>query len=83
MAKKKRESVGSVYRSKEEGKPPYIKMRDGQIYSLESAKFQRESLDKAVNAGKLSPEIAETIHARIDKIPEYVLFEIVKLVDKE
>lgn len=80
MSKKRRNVVGSVLKAKDGG-PDYIKMRDGKIYRLESQKQQLASLEDAVAKGKLSPEIAEKAKERIDKIPPFVRFEIVELVD--
>jgi hypothetical protein len=83
MAKSKRSVVGSVCKSKDAGKPDYIKIRDdmslrkGQILRLESKKYQLESLQGAVTAGKLSSELGEKIRERIEKIPDWVRFEIV------
>ena len=83
MAKAKRSVIGSVCKSKDTGKPDYIKVRDdltlrkGQILRLESKKFQLESLQGAVSAGKLSSELGEKIKERIEKIPDWVRFEIV------
>jgi hypothetical protein len=85
MAKKKlkRQVVGSVLKSKDGG-PDYIKMREsGKIYRLESAKQQLASLEKAVSEGKLSEDIAGKVRERIEKIPEFVRFELVELVDAE
>ena len=79
--KLKRNQVGSVCKSKDAGQPDYIKMRDGKTYRLESAKFQLESLNKAVEAGKLSEDVASQIRERIQKIPDWVRFEIVELVE--
>lgn len=88
MAKKKRNVVGSVCKSKPKddgtpGGPDYIKMRDGKVYRLESAKHQLESLEGAVKAGKLSGDIAEKVRERISKMPSWVRFDIVELVDAE
>lgn len=84
MAKKRRNVVGSVYKPKEVGQVPYIKMRDsGKIYRCESAKFQLESLENAVKSGKLSPDIGDKVRERLEKIPAFVLFELVELVDAE
>lgn len=83
MAKAKRSVVGSVCKSKDSGKPDYIKIRDdmtlrkGQILRLESKKYQLDSLQGAVNSGKLSNELGEKIKERIEKIPDWVRFEIV------
>jgi hypothetical protein len=50
----------------------------GLALKLESKKFQMESLEQAVTNGKLSNDLAEKIKSdRIDKIPEWVRFEVV------
>lgn len=83
MAGKKRQVVGSVYKSKDPTKQDYIKMRDGKTYMLESAASQLKSLESAVAAGKLPEDIAEKVRERISKLPAFVRFEIVELVDKD
>jgi len=89
MAKAKRSVVGSVCKSKDLGKPDYIKVRDdmslrkGQILRLESKKYQLDSLQNAVTAGKLSSELGEKIRERIEKIPDWVRFEIVAVESTE
>jgi hypothetical protein len=82
MAKKKRQVIGSVCKSKDGG-PDYIKMRDGKTYRLESAKQQLDSLEKAVAEGKLSPDIGDKVRERIEKIPSWIRFEIIELVDAD
>lgn len=81
MGKLKRVSVGSVCKSKTEGQPDYIKMRDGKVFRLESPAFQLKSLEGAVAAGKLSEDIAEQVRSRIEKTPAWVRFEIIELVE--
>jgi hypothetical protein len=88
MAEKKkklrRQVVGSVYKAKEEGQVDYIKMRDsGKFYRLESPKYQLDQLEKAVADGKLSDDLGEKIRDRIAKIPEFVRFELVELVEQK
>lgn len=89
MAKTKRSVVGSVCKSKESGKPDYIKIREdlslkkGQVLRLESKKFQLDSLQNAVSSGKLSADLGEKIKERIEKIPEWVRFEIVAVESVE
>lgn len=83
MAKLKRQVVGSVYKAKEAGKVDYVKMRDGKTYRLESAAYQLKSLEDAVAAGKLSEDIADKVRERIQKIPEFVRFELVELVEQK
>lgn len=85
MSKKKlrRQVVGSVCKSKDGG-PDYIKMRDsGKVYRLESAKQQLDNLEKAVAEGKLSEDIATKVRERIEKIPAWVRFELVELVEQQ
>lgn len=84
--KKTRKVVGSFYKSKEGDRPPYLKMREGvtfqkdAIVRVESKKFQLESLERAVEAGKLkNPELVDKIKERINAIPDFVLGELVVL----
>ena len=87
MAKLTRKSVGSLYKSKDPTKPNYIKinskdpitLQPGQIIRAESQKFQLSSLEDAISQGKLSGEIAEKIRDRVNKIPEFVIAELVIL----
>lgn len=80
---KKRVQVGSVCKNKDPGKADYVKMRDGKIYSLESKASQLKSLEEAVSNGKLSGDVAESIRERINKIPDWVRFELVEYVAKD
>ena len=83
-----RRTVGSVIKAKEPGKSDYIKIKDdvtfkrGDTLQLESAQSQLASLESAVQSGKLSGELAEKIRERIQKIPDFVRFDIVQ-VSKE
>jgi hypothetical protein len=87
--KLKREVVGSFYKSKDDSKPPYIKFRnavtlkEGEIIRVENKKFQLQSLESAINAGKLNGEIAQKAKDRIEKIPEFVIAELVVLKSAE
>ncbi len=87
MAKLKREVVGSFLKAKEDGKAPYIKIKnavafkEGDIIRVENKKFQMASLESAIQAGKLSGENAEKARERINKIPDFVLGELVVLRD--
>ena len=80
MAKLNRNQVASFCKSKDENSPPYIKFRDGKVYRVESAKYQLKSLEKAVADGKLGGDVADSIRERIEKIPEWVLGEVIELV---
>jgi len=85
MAKMKREVVGSFLKAKDDGKAPYIKFKtdvsftNGSMVRVENKKFQLASLESAVSAGKLTGEIAEKAKERINKIPDFVLGELVIL----
>jgi hypothetical protein len=85
MAKLKREVVGSFLKAKDDGKAPYIKFKtdvtftNGSMVRVENKKFQLASLEAAVSAGKLNGEIAEKAKERINKIPDFVLGELVIL----
>lgn len=85
MAKFKRTIVGSVLRAKDEGSTPYIKILEdvrlakGSTLRLENKKSQLESLNKAVENGKMGAELAAKITENINKIPDFVLFQIVQL----
>lgn len=85
---KKRLVVGSVVKGKNEGDSDYIKirknitLREGEILNLSSKKQQIAQARAAIEAGKLSPDMGEEILERLEKIPDFVRFEISKLVDK-
>lgn len=91
--KQRRKVIGSVVKPRmdENGKPSgtdYIKIKDdvvlkkGQTLRLESKAMQEASLKSAVANGKISIELGKTIQDRLDKIPEFVRFEIIALEDK-
>lgn len=86
MAKWKRNTVGSVLKPKDgNAGGDYIKFskdvvfKAGTTLKLESKKQQLENLQAAVAAGKLSAENGEAAKDRLDKIPDFVRFEIVHL----
>lgn len=83
----KRITIGSVYKGKpsEDGRPSsdYIKistdveLKKGMSLQLKSKAQQLQDLEDGLEAGRLSEETGEKIRARIDKIPDFVRFEIV------
>lgn len=85
MAKQKRVIVGSIIKNKDNTKPDYIKMdkdvvlKKGQYLNLESKKLQIEKLEAAGKAGKLSEDLVEKMRANLEKIPDFVRFQIVLL----
>lgn len=86
---KKRIVVGSLVKVKPEdrakGFPNYVKIKDnitlksGEFLRAESKAFQLENLDKAMKEGKLSEEVGTTIRTRIEKMPDWVLAELIVL----
>lgn len=66
-------------------KPDYVQvsndvvLKRGDYLNLESKTMQQKSLDGAVKAGKLSGDAQAAVQERIDKIPEFVRFHIVRI----
>lgn len=83
MAKWKRTVVGSLIKSQDASKPNYIKIRNdlvlkaGQYVNAESKQFQLKSLESAVASGKIKGESAQKARERIEKIPDFVIAELV------
>lgn len=83
----KRLTIGSVVKSKDPSKSNYVQIRKdlkepvvlnaGQYLQVESKAFQLASLKRAVDAGKLTGENASKAEERINKIPDYVLGELI------
>lgn len=88
---KKRVVVGSLVKvkqeQKEKGFPNYIQIKEditlkkGEYLRAESKVFQIASLEKAMAEGKLSKEVGDTIRARLDKTPDWVIADIIILRD--
>jgi hypothetical protein len=80
-----RKVFGSVLKSKDATQPDYIKitedivLKKGDILNLESKKSQLASLEKNVENGKLSGDLADKIRGNIEKMPDFVRFNIVKV----
>jgi hypothetical protein len=74
--------VGSVLRSKDNPKNYYIKMdqdvslKKGETLSLQSKEEQLERLESSLSSGKLTEDLAVKIRERLEKIPEWVKYEI-------
>lgn len=85
--KYKRTVVGSVVKNRDTSKPDYIQigtdvaLKKGTYLNLESKAFQLQSVASILETGKMSPENAEKAKERINKIPDFVRFQIV-LVEK-
>jgi hypothetical protein len=88
MAKYKRTVIGSIIKNKDSKKGDYLKVNgahvltDGQYLNLESKASQLASLDEAIAAGKISGDNANAAKERINKIPDFVRFQVVA-VSKE
>lgn len=89
MAKWKRTNVGSVCKDSKDKTKSYIKFsrdvefKKGDIINLESADEQMASLQEAVVGGKISEDFAQKIKERIEKIPDWVRFELVHISKNE
>lgn len=85
MAKYQRTTIGTVLKSKEEGKGDYIKisqdvvLKKGDFLELESKKSALKNLEYVVETGKLDKEYAEKVRERLNKWPEWARFNIVKV----
>lgn len=84
--------IGSVLKG--EGDNPnkptmYVKFKQdvtfsaGQTVSIETKKFRLASLAAAVEAGRLSEDRADEIRAGIEKTPDFVVGDLVQLVDAQ
>jgi hypothetical protein len=83
MAKWKRTVIGSIVKNKDPKKGDYIKVNgahvltDGQYLNLESKAAQLASLKEAIAEGKISGDNAKAAEERINKIPDFVRFQVV------
>lgn len=88
MAKKKRKVIGSIVKGKD-GKGDYIKilndveLKAGSFINLESKAMKQKQLDTSVAEGKLTGDLVEKIQAGIDKMPEWVRFELYTLEESQ
>lgn len=82
-----RQKIGSVYASKDPGSSMYIKvdlyktdtltLKNGQYINVESKDFQLASIAKALEAGRLTEDQAEQAAARVSKMPDFILGELI------
>lgn len=88
MAKYKRVNIGSIVKSKKSGEGDYIKisqdvvLKQGDFLNLEAPKDAILSLTAARDEGKVSGDWVEKRLENLNKIKEFVRFEIVR-VSKE
>ena len=86
-----RQKLGQVYKSKDPLKSNYIKidlkgkdsvtLKHGQYIQVESKAYQLASLGRAVEAGRLTGEQADQASERINKMPDFVLGELILLTE--
>lgn len=57
--------------------------KKGLVLNLDSKKNRLDSVNKAEAEGKLSEEIANKVREDIEKMPEYVRFNITYLAEKK
>lgn len=82
-----RNKIGSVYKSMDPTKSNYIKvdlfgkdaitLRHGEYINVESKAYQLKSLEKALAEGRISEDNAEKAKGRIEKMPDFVLGELI------
>lgn len=71
-----------MVKNKDKTKSDYIKikndmtLRQGQILNLDSKTDLLKNLDTVEASGKMSAEMASDIRERLNKIPDFVRFEI-------
>jgi len=80
----KREIIGKVLKGKD-GKADYIQikqnvtLKEGEYLNLESKKQQLDKVNDLLQEGILSSENALKASERIEKMPDFVRFEIVRV----
>lgn len=92
MAKLTREVIGTVGnpQKKDDGKVkhPYIKFKknvsfkEGDYVTVETKKSRLASIEQAVKSGKMSEEVYEKLKEQINKTPDWVMGELVRLVEQ-
>lgn len=89
MAKKQYKQIGAIFKSKEAGKPDYVKIGDkdvllkaGSYLNLESKASRIAGIEAAVAAKKMSTETAESLKASANKMPDFIRFNLVQVVEE-
>lgn len=90
MAKTKRRKIGSIVKGRD-GKPDYFQayikdqdgkpgsyvLKDGQFLDLESKAKQLADIKFLVENDKIDADTGKYLTDRVNKIPEYVRFEVI------
>lgn len=77
----KRDSIKINLRDKE-GKPTSYVLTDGQYLNLESKADQLKDLEFLITSGKINEDTAKYLKEKVNKIPDFVRFEIVAIEKK-
>lgn len=88
MAKYVRTVIGSIIKSKSKEKPDYIKFKTdvsfkaGDCISVETKSYKLVSLENAYKKGYLNQEMLERLKEKVEKMPEFVRADLVKVTKK-
>lgn len=92
MAKYTRKSVGSILKSKEASRSNYLKinlqdkgkitLKHGDVLEVKSKKFKLEEIERLRAEGRIEESKLEKMQEYAEKMPDFVLAEVV-LVTKE
>jgi len=83
--KYKKHFIGDVLVDKEDPSRFYIKVKKdymlkaGTYLNLESKQNQIDNIKKAASEGKIGEDMAEEILIKIEKMPDFVKFNVTKL----
>ena len=78
----KRTTVGEIKKDKNDPKKSYLELKEAiepGFFNLESPKDQLASLEEAFANEKISEEIYNKQKERIEKIPDFVRFQMIKV----
>lgn len=89
----KRTTVGSILKSKDDTKPNYLKvnlykqesitLKHGQTLQVLSKNFKLKDLERLRKEGKLDEETLEKLQQQAEKMPDFVMAEVVLLENTE
>lgn len=93
MAKYIRKSVGSILKSKEPTRSNYLKinlqdkgklvLKHGDVLEVKSKKFKLEEVERLRAEGRVDGDKLEKMLAFAEKMPDFVLAEVVLVIKEE
>lgn len=93
MAKWKKTTVGSILKSKDDTKPNYLKvnlykqtsitLKHGQSLQVLSKNFKLKDLERLRKEGKLDDDTIDKMQAQAEKMPDFVMAEVVLIERNE